>query len=119
MKPTMHPDEWPTRVKLAACYRVFAILGWTKMIYNHTTLRLPDSATNAQKQFLINPFGLHYSEVTAIDSYNFNSILGKAVELDALVGAVKQLGQLTQVATTYTDSLLGLARLHARVRGLY
>ena len=44
---------------------------------------------------------------------------GKAVELDALVGAVKELGQLTQVMTPYTDALLGLARLHARVRGLY
>jgi 2-dehydropantoate 2-reductase len=44
---------------------------------------------------------------------------GKAVELDALVSAVKDLGQLTQVATPYTDALLGLARLHARVRGLY
>ena len=44
---------------------------------------------------------------------------GKAVELDALVGAVKELGQLTQVTTPYTDALLGLARLHARVRGLY
>ena len=44
---------------------------------------------------------------------------GKAVELDALVGAVKELGQLTQVMTPFTDALLGLARLHARVRGLY
>lgn len=44
---------------------------------------------------------------------------GKAVELDALVGAVKELGQLAQVATPYTDALLGLARLHARVHGLY
>ena len=44
---------------------------------------------------------------------------GKAVELDALVGAVRELGALTQVATPYTDALLGLARLHARVRGLY
>jgi 2-dehydropantoate 2-reductase len=44
---------------------------------------------------------------------------GKAVELDALVGAVKELGQLTDVATPYTDALFGLARLHARVRGLY
>ena len=44
---------------------------------------------------------------------------GKAVELDALVGAVKELGQLTQTATPYTDALFGLARLHARVRRLY
>ena len=35
------------------------------MIYNHITVRLPDSVTGGRKQFLINPFGLHYSEVTA------------------------------------------------------
>jgi 2-dehydropantoate 2-reductase len=44
---------------------------------------------------------------------------GKAVELDALVTAVKELGVLTQVATPCTDALLGMARLQARVRGLY
>ena len=44
---------------------------------------------------------------------------GKAVELDALVSAVRELGVLTQVPTPFTDALLGLARLHARVHGLY
>ena len=44
---------------------------------------------------------------------------GKAVELDALVTAVKELGTLTGVLTPCTDALLGLARLQARVRGLY
>ncbi|MDI1275618.1 2-dehydropantoate 2-reductase [Polaromonas sp.] len=44
---------------------------------------------------------------------------GKAVELDALVSVVKELGELTQVPTPFTDALLGLARLHARVHGLY
>jgi len=61
----MHADEWQARLQLAACYRVFAMLGWTEMIYNHITVRLPDSVTGGEKQFLINPFGLHYSEVTA------------------------------------------------------
>lgn len=63
----IHPDEWSARVQLAACYRVFAMLGWTEMIYNHITLRLPDSVSGhgGPPQFLINPFGLHYSEVTA------------------------------------------------------
>ena len=65
MNPDMHPDERVARVQLAACYRVFAMLGWTEMIYNHITLRLPDSVTGGNKEFLINPFGLHYSEVTA------------------------------------------------------
>ncbi|SIT41111.1 putative 2-dehydropantoate 2-reductase [Paraburkholderia ribeironis] len=44
---------------------------------------------------------------------------GKAVELDALVGAVRELGQLTRVPTPYTDALFGLARLHASTLGLY
>jgi 2-dehydropantoate 2-reductase len=44
---------------------------------------------------------------------------GKPVELDALVTVVRELGQLTGVATPFTDALLGLARVHARGRGLY
>jgi len=44
---------------------------------------------------------------------------GRAVELDALVTVVKELGQLTGVPTPHTDTLLGLARLQARSRGLY
>jgi 2-dehydropantoate 2-reductase len=44
---------------------------------------------------------------------------GKPVELDALVTVVKELGELTGVATPFTDALLGLARLHARTHGLY
>jgi len=44
---------------------------------------------------------------------------GRPVELDALVSAVRELGTLTGVATPWTDALLGLSRLHARVRGLY
>ncbi len=44
---------------------------------------------------------------------------GRPVELDALVTVVRELGQLTQVATPFTDALLGLARLQARHLGLY
>ena len=44
---------------------------------------------------------------------------GKPLELDALVTVVKELGALTGVTTPFTDALLGLSRLQARVRGLY
>ena len=44
---------------------------------------------------------------------------GKTIELDGLVTVVKELGTLTGVDTPFTDALLGLARLHARIRGLY
>jgi ribulose-5-phosphate 4-epimerase/fuculose-1-phosphate aldolase len=67
-----HPDEWAARVQLAACYRIFAMLGWTEMIYNHITVRVPTSASRDEKQFLINPFGLHYSEVTASNLVKIN-----------------------------------------------
>ncbi|MCF8479156.1 MAG: class II aldolase/adducin family protein [Rhodospirillum sp.] len=57
----MDETERALRTDLAACYRVFHLLGWTELIYNHITLRLP----GPDRHFLINPFGLHYSEVTA------------------------------------------------------
>jgi len=53
--------EWKARVDLAAMYRIFAHLKWDESIYNHISLRVPDEP----EHFLINPFGLHYSEVTA------------------------------------------------------
>lgn len=43
----------------------------------------------------------------------------RPLELDALVAAVRELGQLTSVPTPFTDALLGLSRLMARTRGLY
>ena len=44
---------------------------------------------------------------------------GKPVELDALVGAVHEMGALCAMATPYTDALLGLTRLRAQQLGLY
>lgn len=67
----MSAEEKAARQQLAACYRIFAMLGWTEMIYNHITLRLPDGAAG-EKQFLINPFGLHYTEVTASNLVKVN-----------------------------------------------
>ncbi|CAN5426889.1 class II aldolase/adducin family protein [soil metagenome] len=57
----MSEAEWETRQQLASCYRVFDMLGWSEMIYNHITLKVPGE----EGAFLINPFGLHFSEVTA------------------------------------------------------
>ncbi|WP_432695023.1 class II aldolase/adducin family protein [Marinobacterium sp. YM272] len=54
-------EEWKARVDLAAMYRIFAHLKWDESIYNHISLRVPGEP----EHFLINPFGLHYSEVTA------------------------------------------------------
>lgn len=44
---------------------------------------------------------------------------GRPIELDALVTVVREIGRKVGVPTPNVDTLLGLARLHARVRGLY
>ncbi len=67
----MHPDEWRLRLELAACYRLFDYLGWTELIFNHITVRLPESVA-AEPEYLINPFGLHYAEVTASNLVRIN-----------------------------------------------
>lgn len=61
MDGTRDTVEWRLRQELAAAYRIFDHLGWTELIYNHITLRLPGPG----HRFLINPFGLHYSEARA------------------------------------------------------
>lgn len=59
---TMDEHEWALRLELAACYRLFDELRWQELIYNHITVRVPGAGA---AQYLINPFGLHYGEVTA------------------------------------------------------
>ncbi|KAF4013209.1 hypothetical protein G4228_004506 [Cervus hanglu yarkandensis] len=49
------------RCKLAAFYRLADLFGWSQLIYNHITTRV----SSEQEHFLIVPFGLLYSEVTA------------------------------------------------------
>ncbi len=44
---------------------------------------------------------------------------GRPMEIDALVGAVQELGRLTGTATPTIDTVLALVRLRARVAGLY
>jgi 2-dehydropantoate 2-reductase len=44
---------------------------------------------------------------------------GKPVEIDVLLSAVREIGQKVGERTPELDALLGLARLHARTRGLY
>jgi len=54
-------DEAVLRAQLAACYRLVAHFGMDDLIYNHISARVP----GAEEHFLINPYGLLFSEVTA------------------------------------------------------
>ncbi len=53
--------EMEARRQLAACYRIFDMMGWSESIYNHITVKVPDE----DGTFLINPYGLLFSEICA------------------------------------------------------
>jgi len=53
--------EWALRTDLAACYRLVALFGWDDLIFTHISARVP----GPEHHFLINPYGLLFSEITA------------------------------------------------------
>lgn len=54
-------EEWRLRVDLAAAYRLVAAFGWDDLVFTHLSARVPGTAD----QFLINPYGLMFDEITA------------------------------------------------------
>src|SRR5919106_7009383 len=61
LKDKVSPEEWAVRVDLAASYRLVARYGWEDLVFTHISARVPD----AEDQFLINPYGLFFDEITA------------------------------------------------------
>ncbi len=61
LKGKVADAEWQLRVDLAACYRLVARYGWSDLIFTHISARLPGDA----HEFLINPYGLMFHEITA------------------------------------------------------
>ncbi|MFT8674993.1 MAG: class II aldolase/adducin family protein [Acetobacter sp.] len=53
-------DEWRLRVRLAECYHLVDYFGWTEMIFNHISVRLPGET----RRYLVNAFGLNYDEIS-------------------------------------------------------
>lgn len=60
-KNAVSPQEWHTRVDLAAAYRLVAAFKWDDLVFTHISARVPGS----ENQFLINPYGLMFDEITA------------------------------------------------------
>ncbi|MCK9512364.1 MAG: class II aldolase/adducin family protein [Pigmentiphaga sp.] len=56
-------EEWALRCQLADCYHLIDYMGWTETIFNHISARLPGPAHH----YLVNPFGLNYTEVTPLN----------------------------------------------------
>ena len=55
------PEEWQTRVDLAAAYRLVALFGWDDLVFTHISARVP----GPEHHFLINPYGFMFEEITA------------------------------------------------------
>jgi ribulose-5-phosphate 4-epimerase/fuculose-1-phosphate aldolase len=55
------PEEWQVRVDLAAAYRLVAAFKWDDLVFTHISARVPGS----HDEFLINPYGLMFDEITA------------------------------------------------------
>ena len=55
------PEEWAVRLDLAACYRLASHFRMTDLIHTHISARVPGT----REEFLINPYGLWFHEVTA------------------------------------------------------
>lgn len=61
LKTKVTAEEWSARVDLAACYRLVAMFGWEDLVYTHITARVPGT----KAEFLINPYGVFFDEITA------------------------------------------------------
>ncbi len=71
-------EEWEARVNLACAYRIVDHFGWTNVIANHISLRVP----GVEEHFLINPYGLLYDEVTASSLLKIDLDGNKVMESD-------------------------------------
>ena len=60
-KNKVSPEEWQVRVDLAAAYRLVAMFKWDDLVFTHISARVP----GRDDQFLINPYGLMFEEITA------------------------------------------------------
>jgi len=61
LKGKVSDEEWAVRVDLAAAYRLVSRYGWEDLVFTHITVRVP----GADDQFLINPYGMFFDEITA------------------------------------------------------
>src|SRR5690606_26032765 len=60
-RAAMSEAEWEARTDLAAAHRLVDLYGWSNLIYNHVTLRVPGEPD----WFLVKPHQLMFHEVCA------------------------------------------------------
>ena len=68
-------EEWALRVDLAACYRLVELFGFSDLVFNHITAKVPGE----EHRYLINPYGLGYEEMCASNMVKID-LAGSIVE---------------------------------------
>jgi len=76
LKEVVSAEEWQLRVDLAACYRLVALYGWSDLVFTHISARIP----GPEHQFLINPYGLMFDEITASSLVKVDQQCNKLIE---------------------------------------
>jgi len=107
-------DEWRLRCELTDFYHLVNYMGWTELIFNHISVRLPGPAHH----YLVNPFGLNYCEVTPQNLLKV-SVEGNLIEPSeypanpagfALHGAIHESrSDVACVAHTHTTAVSAIA----------
>ena len=93
--------EWQMRVDLAACYRLADMFGFSDIIWNHITAKIP-----ATENFLINRFGLRHDEITASNLVTLD-LNGKIIDAGSVAPTTK---------TSMSQAMSSIAQFTPRVR---
>lgn len=112
--PAMDAEERRLRCELTDFYHLIDFLGWSEMIFNHISVRLP----GPEHHYLVNPFGLNYCEITPENLLKVG-VDGRLVEVSeyaanpagfALHGAIHESrADVACVAHTHTTAVSAVA----------
>ena len=61
LKADVSPEEWQTRVELAAAFRLCALKGWDELLFTHISAEVPGEPDN----ILMHPASMLFEEITA------------------------------------------------------
>jgi ribulose-5-phosphate 4-epimerase/fuculose-1-phosphate aldolase len=124
LKGKVPDDEWEARVELAAFYRLVAKHKWDDLVGTHISARIPGHPD----QFLINPYGLLFDEITASSLVKVdmegNVLQDSAYPVNAAgftihSSVLKGRDDIVSVAHTHTVSGMALSAVEGTLRPVH
>jgi ribulose-5-phosphate 4-epimerase/fuculose-1-phosphate aldolase len=120
LESSVSAAEWQCRLDLAAAYRLVAHFGWDDLVFTHISARIPGE----DGQFLINPYGWLFEEITASSLLKVN-LAGEKLSASTadinpagfVIHSAIHSGRTDAHCVMHTHSLNGLA-VSAQKQGL-